>query len=147
MERFVLFVNSINQIYRCIQKIKSSEMREFGLRAMHVMCLFHLNHSEVPLTSAQLSAICAEDKAAISRAIADLGEKGLVSFVGQDSGQKYRVPITLTEKGKEIARQMDHAIEQVLNKGGDGLTDEQRTGFYQALMLIADNLKNYSLEE
>ena len=38
VDRFVRFVTSISQLYRCIQKIKSKEMTEFGLKGTHVMC-------------------------------------------------------------------------------------------------------------
>ena len=85
MERFVAFVNNINQIYRCVQKIKNNEMTEFGLRGTHVMCIFHLNHAKAALTSARLSVICGEDKAAISRVVSELAEKDLIVFSGGES--------------------------------------------------------------
>ena len=147
IERFILFINNINQIYRCVQKIKSSEMTEFGLKGMHVMCIFHLNHAKTTLTAAQLSAICSQDKAAISRAVSELGAKGLLVSNEQENQPKYRAPITLTKRGKEVANKMDQVIKLVADKGGDGLTNEQRMNFYQVLTLIANNLKTYTLEE
>ena len=147
MERFVTFVNNINLIYRCVQKIKNNEMTEFGLKGMHVMCMFHLNHSKTALTAARLSVLCGEDKAAISRAVADLAAKGLIDFTDRESQLKYRAPITLTPQGIEVADRMDSIIEFVVDKGGNGLTDEERAGFYKALELIADNLKTFISEE
>ena len=54
-ERFETFVLSINQIYRCIQKIKSREMVELGLKGTHVMCLFQLGQHPEGLTAAELA--------------------------------------------------------------------------------------------
>ena len=53
-------------------------MTEFGLKGTHVMCLFFLHHTPEGLTAAQLCQLCAEDKAAISRTIATLKEKGYI---------------------------------------------------------------------
>ena len=78
--RFETFVLSINRIYRCIQKIKSQEMTELGLKGTHVMCLFQLRQYPQGLTAAELSHFCMEDKAAISRAISRLEELELVQL-------------------------------------------------------------------
>ena len=66
VDRFEQFVLYINQIYRCIQKIKSRVMTELGLKGPHVMCMLHLYQHPAGLTSAQLAELCMEDKAAVS---------------------------------------------------------------------------------
>ena len=53
VRRFETFIIYINQIYRCVQKIKSREMMELGLKGTDVMCLFNLMRSDDGLTSAQ----------------------------------------------------------------------------------------------
>ena len=45
LQRFQDFVTGITQCYRSIQKIKSTEMTEFGLKGTHVMCLFFLGQN------------------------------------------------------------------------------------------------------
>lgn len=137
IERFQAFVSGITICYKYIHKIKSMEMTEFGLKGTHVMCLFYIFHSEEGITAAQLCQLCAEDKAAISRTLVTLQEKGYV-----ESGEKkYRAPLKLTEKGIELAKQMDDLIEQWVDCGGEGLTEEERRSFYYSLDLISSNLR------
>ena len=137
IQRFQSFVTGITVCYKYIQRIKSAEMTEFGLKGTHVMCLFFLHHNPDGLTAAQLCQLCAEDKAAISRTVAILQSKGFV-----DAGQKkYRAILTLTPSGEEVARQVDDLIEQWVGLGGDGLSAEERATFYRVLELISGNLR------
>ena len=138
LNRFGAFVTGITTCYKYIQRIKNMEMTEFGLKGTHVMCLFYLHHSAQGLTAAQLCQLCDEDKAAISRALAELEAKG---YLQARAGKKYRAEITLTAEGTALAQKMDKLIETWVAAGGDGLTEEQRSGFYQSLELIATNLK------
>lgn len=137
IERFQSFVSGITICYKYIQKIKSMEMTEFGLKGTHVMCIFYISHSKEELTAAQLCQLCAEDKAAISRTLVTLQEKGYV----EAGEKKYRAHLKLTEKGKILASQIDGLIEQWVGFGGDGLTEDERNVFYTALDLISSNLR------
>ena len=137
LQRFEAFVTGITVCYKYIQRIKSAEMSEFGLKGTHVMCMFFLHHNPGGLTAAQLCQLCAEDKAAISRTIATLAEQGYID----GSDKKYRAPLTLTDTGKALAVKMDALIEQWVGLGGDGLTEEERSAFYYALERISSNLK------
>lgn len=137
IERFQAFVSGITICYKYIQKIKSMEMTEFGLKGTHVMCIFYIYHSDGELTAAKLCQLCAEDKAAISRTLMTLQEKGYVEC----GEKKYRAHLTLTEKGKALAGQIDGLIEQWVGFGGDGLNEEERNSFYYALDLISSNLR------
>ena len=138
IQRFQDFLTGITVCYKYIQRIKSAEMTEFGLKGTHVACLFYLSHDPEGLTSAQLCALCAEDKASISRTVADLRAKG---YLEQSGPKNYRAPLRLTEAGLDIARQMDPLIESWVTVGGEGLTDEERETFYRSLSHIASNLR------
>ncbi len=140
MDRFEAFVGGITACYRYIQKIKATEMTELGLRGTHVMCLYHLHRSGEGLTSAELSRLCAEDKAAISRTLAELESRG---YLNPTEGKKYRTALTLTQAGQEAARQMEDLIESWVDIGGGGLTEQQRCEFYATLALIGENLKQH----
>lgn len=140
IERFDLFTRYITRIYRDLQRIKNLEMVEYNLKGIHVMCLFHLNHTRKGLTVTGLGQACTEDKAAISRTVSDLVEKGLVTV---DSSKKYRAPIILTEKGLAIANQIDGMVCSAVLAGGAGLNDSERRTFYKALVTISDNLAAY----
>ena len=138
IQRFQSFVTGITVCYKYIQRIKSAEMTEFGLKGTHLMCLFFLHHHPEGLTAAQLCQLCAEDKAAISRTLAALQAKGYV-----ESGEKkYRAPLALTAQGKAVADRVDALIEQWVGLGGDGLSDEDRAAFYRALEAISGNLRD-----
>ena len=140
IERFELFSTTISQIYKNLQRIKMQEMAGFHLRGTHAMCLFELNHNKEGLTVTQLSNLCGEDKAATSRTVSELMQKGLVTT---DKQRKYRAPILLTEAGQQTADCLDDLATQAVLAGSDGLTDEERRIFYKALTTISENLKNY----
>lgn len=137
IKRFEAFVTGITLCYKYIQKIKSAEMTELGLKGTHVMCIFFLSHNPEGLTAAQLCRLCAEDKAAVSRTVAELQREGYVA----PGEKKYRAALRLTEKGMEIAKKVDELIEQWVAFGGAGLSDSDREAFYRALELISNNLK------
>lgn len=140
IERFEVFASSINRIYRCVQKIKSSKMTEFGLKGTQVMCLVSLMKNQEGFTSAELSNICMEDKGAISRAVSNLEEKGLVVFDEQAGKRRYRAKIRLTEEGRNAAGQIVKIIEKSMLQAGNGLSDDEIKIFYKGLDIISDNL-------
>lgn len=137
IQRFQSFVTGITVCYKYIQKIKSTEMTEFGLKGAHVMCLFFLHHNPDGLTPVQLTELCAEDKAAISRNIAFLQQKGYIA----EGEKRYRAKVRLTDAGRVIAEKIDELIEQWVTFGGDGLSEEDRATFYAVLGAIAGNLQ------
>ncbi len=139
IQRFQDFITGITVCHKYIQRIKNVEMTELGLKGIHVSCMFYLHHNPDGLTSAQLCQLCAEDKATISRIVADLRSKG---YIRPSPQKNYRTPLHLSDAGHEIAAQMDPMIESWVSIGGDGLTAEQRENFYHTLSLIAENLRS-----
>lgn len=140
IERFEVFTTTISQIYKSLQRIKMQEMSEFHLKGTHTMCMFELNRNPEGLTVTQLSTFCKEDKAAISRTIAELAAKGLVTSA---SSKKYRAPIKLTETGYATAKQIDELVIEAVAAGSAGFTEEERDIFYKVLTQISDNLNHY----
>ncbi len=138
IQRFDAFVSGITTCYKFIQRIKSMEMTEFGLKGTHVMCLYYLRQNPAGLTASQLCNLCAEDKAAISRTVSELKSRGYITTLSQKA---YRAMLTLTAAGQEVARKFDHLIEGWVSAGGDGLTEEERYGFYKSLAAITENLR------
>lgn len=137
LQRFQDFVTGITVCYKYIQRIKNAEMTEFGLKGIHVSCLFYLHCNADGLTASQLCQLCAEDKATISRIVADLRSKG---YVQRSGGKNYREPLRLTESGHALAQQMLPLIESWVSIGGQGLTDGQRESFYESLASISQHL-------
>ena len=147
-KRFEDFLMATNQISKAIQKIKTREMKEFGLKGAHVMCLYQLNCHNGKATQAELVKLCKEDKAAISRALGELEARGLVKFEeGEGVKQKYKLRVMLTKKGNEVTGKMAEKIMDAVDRASKGYTLEEREMFYSVLFQVADNLEAASLEK
>jgi len=142
IKRFKDFTKYVSLAYKYLIKIKSEGIKEFGLKGSHVMCLFYIGESENGLTATKLCQLCCEDKAAISRTLNELEIKGY-TMTELSAGRKYRARVCLTDEGIGISCHIDKLIEGWVTVGGEGLTEEQRAGFYNALNLIAGNLKKH----
>ena len=151
ISRFEGFVGLISNIHKDIQKIKQDRMKQFGLSGNHVMCLFYLAQNAEGLTAAQLCQLMSVNKAAVSRSLADLLEKGYVVYLNQEANKKYRAVVMLTEKGFEVTKQIDGIICEVVNEIGRDLADEERRIMYRSLEIVCKNLdhlaKNKEKEE
>ena len=77
--RFETFSLSILELNRYLQKIKELEMKQFGLKASHTMCLYYLGQHPEGLTATQLTELCKEDKAAVSRCLSQLSSSSASS--------------------------------------------------------------------
>lgn len=143
-ERFRTFTTLISKITRNIKKIKSIEMEEFNLKGPHVSCLYYL-YKEETLTSKELSEICDEDKGAISRSLEYLEENGFL-ICESNAKKRYKSPLKLTPKGKEIGKFITNKIDSILNFAGSGLSEENRTILYDSLNKISENLEKICKE-
>ncbi len=142
INRFDDFVSMINTAYKCLQKVKSYEVKSLGIKGSQVMCLFYLGQKEDGLTSGELCEMCREDKAAVSRNLKCLYEKGYVT-VFEDETKKYKLKNVLTDEGKEAYNILEKHIVDCVTKFGTGLTDRERTTFYKALSIIVGNFDEF----
>ena len=140
IHRFEEFVGLISNIHKDIQKIKQDRMKQFGLSGNHVMCLFYLAQHKEGLTGAQLSSLMSVNKAAVSRAMAELVEKDYVFYENIEAGKKYRAVAKLTVKGFAVTEQIDGIICEVVNEIGNDLQEDERTAMYQSLKTVSKNL-------
>lgn len=143
-KRFERFAAAVLEMNRYLQRIKEQEMRRFGLRSAHTMCIFYLGQHPEGLTVTQLTEICREDKAAVSRNLSELSRMGLVSCSAPPDRRVYRDPYQLTERGTEIAAQVEARVSDALSACGRGLTEAQRDNFYTAAQIIISNLEDYA---
>ena len=143
MNRFETFTGSILELNRYLQKLKDLEMKPFGLRANHVMCLYYLGRNPQGLTVTEMAEVCKEDKAAVSRCLSQLIQRGLVGGNFPENKRSYRTRLTLTDSGRELAEKIYQRIDAAMIGGGSGLTEEQRDSFYAAMEMIIDNLSRY----
>ena len=138
-ERFQIFTVLISKISRNIKKIKNQEMAEYGLRSVHVTCLYYL-YIEESLTATELCELCEEDKATISRGLVFLEENGYISCDSKQA-KRYKSSLILTEKGMEIGKKITDKINLVLDDICIDLTEEQRIEFYRSLTIISNSLE------
>lgn len=136
---FENFSCAVLKINRTMQKIKHFEMKVYDLQTIHVMCVYYLNKSEKGLTPSELVNCTLEDKAAISRAVKTLKEKGLAT----SEGDGYKCAITLTNKGAEVAKHIEERSIKAVENASLEFSDKEREFFYNALFCIADKLQKY----
>ncbi len=140
--RFEDFVSIIEALHKEIRRIKAAEASHLGFRGSDVMCLYYLAKHPDGLTGSELSRLADVSRAAMSRTIAHLQEDGLVE-VGEtgEETSRYRVPVRLTERGREVTRPLDDIVQSVLSEMSVTLTEGQRKEMYVSLNHILDRLR------
>ena len=138
-KRFETFTVLIASINRCIRKIKTEEMAEFDLKSPHVSCLYYLYRAG-SMTAKELSDICDEDKANISRAVKHLEESGYVVCHAK-CRKRYQSPLELTDLGRQVGCRIAEKIDRILGLASEGLSEEDRRVLYQSLALVHENLQ------
>ena len=136
---YINFTVAITTLGKIIQRIKSYEISKYGLQPIHVSCGYYLSKNPQGLTAKELAQLCIEDKAAISRALKTLQEKGIVEYTPRVRNEIVR----LTDKGKELASVIGEKINSAVNAGSAHITEEQRKFFYDSLLEISNNLIDY----
>ena len=140
-ERFQTFTVLITKLNRCIRKIKTEEMAEFDLKSPHVSCLYYLYKAD-SLTAKELCDICEEDKSNISRSIEYLEDGGYI-VCHSKTEKRYKSPLVLTEKGKDVAKKITEKIDRILYQAGEGLSEEDRYIMYKSLAIVYENLQRF----
>lgn len=139
-DSFEKFSFAISELYHYLHKITREEMEEYGLSGPHAIYFFILSRHKNGLTSAKLAEASFRNKADVSRAITLLEKKGLVKKEGGTSNS-YRAKILLTSEGELAAKKLRERAEIVAGEVGNGLTAEKRTALYDALEIIASNMR------
>jgi DNA-binding MarR family transcriptional regulator len=140
LDRFEQFSYSISNIYRHIMKIERDEMEKYGLRGSYVQYLLAMTRFPEGVTSTKLSEVCDKDKAAISRIVAEMESKGLITRES-DKNNLYRAKLMLTEEGKKAEDFVCERAEKAVTAAGMGLGDDDRKIFYGALAIFEANLR------
>ena len=143
LDRFEQFSYSISNIYKHIMKIERDEMEKYGLRGSYVQYLIAMTRFPEGITSSKLSEICDKDKAAISRIVVEMENRGLVTRE-TDKNNLYRAKLVLTDEGKNAAQFVCDRAEKAVTAAGLGLGDDDRKIFYGALAIFEANLRRIS---
>ncbi len=143
INRYEEFNTSIASLYRYMQKIERAEMARYGLKGTQAQCLLAISRHPEGITASGLCEICEKDKAAISRTLSELEQAGLILRPVEEC-KRYRIKLTLTERGQHIARQIQGIAEKAVEQADRGLSEENRSTCYESLSLIAKNLRQIS---
>lgn len=141
--RFEQFCAAIVAIQRSIARIERMEMEKYGLKGPHAQCILMMGHNPEGITAAELCTACDKDKAAISRALSELENAGMISRV-DPNGKRYRSMLYLTEKGRSVADQLDDQVHRAISQVSDGYDVATREIFVHVLNMIALNLQELS---
>lgn len=145
IDRFEQFVSYISAIHRDIQKIERDEMVKYGLKGAYAQYLVAMHRYPEGITAAELCEVCGKDKAAVSRALSEMENKGLIEKRSQqDHG--YRAQLLLTEAGMDAADYVCRKAVSAVQIAGQELTDDARTLLYRSLRGIAAQLEKISEE-
>ena len=137
--RFETFTVLIAKINRNIKKITNLEVADFELRSPHISLIYHL-FCAPGLTATDLCERSDGDKATVSRSLDYLESRGYLKCESKFQ-KRYKSPLFLTEKGKEVGSEISERIERILEEIGKVLTEEERLAFYRSLQSISEGLE------
>ena len=146
-ERFESFVTTVTRAYKTLSKLKNQETEAMGLRGNHVMCMHYLGRYPEGLTATELCKLCNEDKAAVSRTVLDLTQKGLVVSADFEAKRKYRTVIKLSPLGEEYNGRIGNIIVKSVKMTTMDFTDEERQCFYKVFESIIVSLEGLIKED
>lgn len=145
LSRFEQFSTVISGLHRYIQKLEREEMEKLGYKGAFAQYLVAINRYEDGLTAAQLCEICDINKAAVSRAMAEMEEKNLI-VRRSDNNRLYRAKVFLTDTGRQAAEFVHRRASSAVAAAGSALSDEERDVMYRSLDLIAARLQTLTKE-
>lgn len=145
MERFERFYTAFIDMNRAMLRVRELELRRLDLRPTHAVCLYYLLSHTEGVYASEMSAMTKEDKAAISRALADLVARGMVVSEAAQGRRAYRSRLYLTEEGRRTAERLDRRIRHAYRIGSKELTPAEETAFLTAMETILHNLSEYTL--
>ena len=141
LNRFAQFSYMISNINRNIQKIEHDEMVKLGYKGAYAKYLVVMAQQPQGVTSSKLCEICDKNKAAVSRMITEMEEKGLVL-----RNHSYNALIKLTKKGENLAKYVCEKAELAVQEVSKDLPIEQRTLLYTLLNQLSGSIHKLSEE-
>ena len=140
VDRFEKFSLAISEISRYWHKIAAEELKPYELKSTHAIYLTTMYRYPDGITAPRLAECCGKDKADVSRMMSIMESKGLIIKEGSHA-KLYRGTLKLTEQGTLLAAQVTKRAELAVKQASEGLTDEKRAVFYEALDTITANLQ------
>ncbi len=144
-QRFERFSYLLFEIARYWHKLTTGEMEHYGLKGTHSVYLSAMARHPEGITAPQLCELCGKDKSDVSRMMAIMEQKGLVTKQGGHQN-RYGGSFVLTELGQQAASFVERRATLAVELAGKDLDEESRNILYQSLESITANLKTLSKE-
>ncbi len=138
------FVGIISSLNKEIQRIKAERMRALGLRGTDTMVLYYLSQHPEGMAEVDLTRAIGVDRAAVSRTVSKLQKDGYVERVTWEDSARYRVPVRLTQVGRQVADEVNQAIEAIVEDVGGEVEREDLDRTYESLSAILRRLEKIS---
>ncbi|MCU0104544.1 MarR family transcriptional regulator [Acholeplasma vituli] len=127
----------LGKILKKLHSFADPILEKYDLSRIHVHYLVALDDCEKSISAKELSEKLSVDKANTSRAINDLLERG---FVVKDAEDQKSTPLKLTERGKEVAKNLKAHNAQEMRHMLSVLSMDEKLMLRQILAKISDNL-------
>lgn len=140
-ERFREFSGLVSRAEKALQRVKTENVKDYGLRGVHVSCLLALHERPEGLTATELASVCGVDRAQISRVTAELRGLDLVCEASPGPRRRYRGALKLTEEGRAAAAEMAGIVDEKLQRVSGDIPPEELTVFYRVFGAIVERLE------
>ncbi len=140
-ERFREFSGLVSRAEKALQRVKTENVKDYGLRGVHVSCLLAMHERPEGLTATELASVCGVDRAQISRVTAELRGLDLVCEASPGPRRRYRGALELTEEGRAAAAEMAGIVDEKLQRVSGDIPPEELTVFYRVFGAIVERLE------
>lgn len=127
----------LGKIMKKLHSFADPILIKYELSRIHVHYLVALSDCEKSLSAKELSEKLSVDKANTSRAINELLERG---FVEKETEEQKSYPLRLTERGKQVAKDLKEHNAKELMAMLSVLTAEEKIQMKQILTKISNNI-------
>ena len=145
-ERVMHFSHLIDGIHKRIQKHRTDNAADFGVKGVHIFWVYELLLHPEGLSAAELALSSRIDRSLISREISTLESIGYIRSAEKQSGKRnYNSKILLTESGIAAAHRIRDIALDFQKIAGEDISPEELEIFYSVLEKINYNLENTEL--
>ncbi len=146
-ERFSRFIRSVDSVQKNIRKFRVANAEVFGIKSVHILWVYELYRRPEGMSAAELAAVSMIDRSLISREIAELKKSGCIDIEDTGTKRAYNAKITLTEKGRRMAKAVGAAGLDIQHKADMGITEDELENFYRTFEKISLNLEKIVSEK
>ena len=142
MDSFSSFALSLDNVTKCINKIRNTKISEFGIRPAHLNCMMHIDLSADGLTPTEISKTCGVDKSFVSRTTTHLIKGGFIQSNKKfDDGRKYKVKYILTEKGQAVISETRAMIENYFSDINQKISEYEMNCFIRVVLTLSESVR------